>query len=204
MNKIELIKWFQELISSRDYLDLDQQTIELLDKDIAIYLAKYYQDSVLIKLPPFEIAFFEWMRQVDYSAWSDLWTSKDIVNSDEQHNEPYIVSISFLPNLLDKHRGLPICDLLEVDNYYFTEDHIVGKESGFLLDSIKSMFLEKKKLTIAQMLLLEISFFPIDIWHFAYKHKLDLSDAKNAVKELVDDNVLLHLVSAEHIAGFIE
>ncbi len=204
MNKIELIKWFQELISSRDYLDLDQQTIELLDKDIAIYLAKYYQDSVLIKLPPFEIAFFEWMKQVDYSAWSDLWASKDIVNSDEQHNEPYIVSISFLPNLLDKHRGFPICDLLEVDNYYFTEDHIVGKESGFLLDSIKSMFLEKKKLTIAQMLLLEISFFPIDIWHFAYKHKLDLSDAKNAVKELVDDNVLLHLVSAEHIAGFIE
>jgi len=53
------------------------------------------------------------------------------------------------------------------------------------------------------LLALEISVSPIDIWHFAYKHKVPLRDAKAAVAQLVDDHALVHITDAEHLARFI-
>jgi hypothetical protein len=52
-------------------------------------------------------------------------------------------------------------------------------------------------------LALEISMGAIDIWHFAYKHKIDLTQAKKAVSDMVDDGVLVHLTESEHLIPFL-
>lgn len=195
MNNEELINWFDGLKADSRYVEIDNQMLDMLGESGAKHIAEYFGHNTMIKLPKNEIKFFEWMKKYDYAAWDDLWNGQD--------EEAYIVAAGFLPNLLDKHRGFPICDLIEVDNYYFTDRHIAGTETKLLLETIKQMFLEKKHLTTAQLLLLEISLTPIDIWHFAYKHKVDLKAAKDAVRELVDENMLIHLTSAEHLAVFI-
>ena len=72
-----------------------------------------------------------------------------------------------------------------------------------MIDSVKERVLAKEPLTVAQLLALEISFGPIDIWRFAYHHQISLDSAKNAVKVLVDDGVLIHIKDAETLARFI-
>ncbi len=153
--------------------------------------------SLLIKLPQREIDFFEWLKSAEKPVWDDLW------GSDE--TSQYVVSISFLPLLLDiDYHGFPICDLEKNDNYYFTAAHMVDEESKMMIDSTKSMFLDKKQLTLAQLLALQISVSPIDVWHFAYKSKISVVSAKKAVEELVSDGVLVHLRSAEHLTNFLK
>jgi hypothetical protein len=157
----------------------------------------YLPKSTLINLPHREIEFFEWLKLADRPVWDDLWEDEAI--------SPYVVSIAFLPYLIDSdYRGFPICDLTKNDNYYFTEDHMVDDESKLLVESSKTLFLEKKKMSLAQILALQISVSPIDIWHFAFKSKITVESAKKAVAELVADGVLVHLKSAEHLTSFID
>ncbi|MDQ1267285.1 MAG: hypothetical protein QG635_2439 [Bacteroidota bacterium] len=149
-----------------------------------------------MRLPEKEIKFFEWLAINDENVWKDLWDDADA--------EPYVVGISFLPMLLAKNgRGFPICDLLNCENFYFSEQHLVDEESRIIIDTARNLFTEHKKLTPAQLLALEISFDPIDIWHFAYKYNMNLTEAKNAVKVLVQDKALVHLTDAAHLAALI-
>jgi len=147
-------------------------------------------------LPDSEIKFFDWLKENDKDVWVDLW--------DNESEEPYLVGIAFLPLLIDKKRGYPICDLNLNDNYYFTKDHIVDKESEILLSSIQKRVMENQPISIAQKLLLQISLFPTDIWHFAYNNKITIADAKKAVETLIDDNVLVHLKDAEFLSAFVD
>lgn len=177
------------------FIELSDEIFLSLTNDVASELADKYGSSILMKLPSREIRFFEWLHENDKEIWDDLWG-----NTDE---EPYIVGISFLPVLLDKMRGYPICDLMNNENYFFTSAHIVDKESEILLESAKTRFLNKEDLSVAQLLILQISISPTDIWHFAYNYRIDLNEAKQAVEELVQDNALVHLKEAEHLAPFI-
>ncbi|MCX7737785.1 MAG: hypothetical protein N2319_13875 [Candidatus Kapabacteria bacterium] len=178
------------------FIELSDEVFQALNIEMAEALAKRYGASHLIKLPLREIKFFEWLYENDIEIWKDLWG-----NTDE---EPYIVGMSFLPVLLDKMRGYPICDLMNNENYYFTSSHIVDKESDILLESAKTRFMNNEELTIAQLLILQISVSPTDIWHFAYNFNIDLNEAKKAVDDLVQDNALVHLKDAEHLAPFID
>lgn len=178
------------------FIELSDEVFQALNIEMAEALAKRYGASHLIKLPLREIKFFEWLYENDIEIWKDLWG-----NTEE---EPYIVGMSFLPVLLDKMRGYPICDLMNNENYYFTSSHIVDKESEILLESAKTRFMNNEELTIAQLLILQISVSPTDIWHFAYNFNIDLNEAKKAVDDLVQDNALVHLKDAEHLAPFID
>lgn len=197
MPKQELIQWFRsEKQKSNSVLRIPDEIFEMLDIDTARQIVKEIGEDTLLYLPKHEIQFFEWLKSADGNVWNDLWAGVS--------EEPYVVSISFLPLLIDRFRGFPICDLMANDNYYFTQEFIVWKTAQLILDGIRERFLRRESLTIAQQLLLEISIHPIDIWHFAYHYRFKLEDVKSAVNELVEDNLLVHFKKAEELADFIQ
>ncbi len=183
-------------IYENKFIKLPDNILLQLDEQMIVAILGKYSGKNLIMLPEYEIAFFDWLKLCDNEVWCDLWQSDDAM--------PYLVSIDFLPTFLNKDgRGFPICDLANTDNYYFTMAQMVDEESNIMIETARTLFKENKELTVAQMLALEISIDPVDIWHFAYRHKIDLDVAKQAVQSLVEDNALVHLTHAEHLSNFI-
>lgn len=195
METQEILDWCISQSLDDGYIIIPEEMFISLDFKAASQIADYFENRILIKLPEREIEFFEWLKENDLPVWNDLWYNPDI--------EPYLVSISFLPVMIDSTVGFPICDLENLDNYFFMPEMIEGKEAELFLESITKRFKTKGDLTLSQALLLRISLFPTDIWHFAYNYKLPLDSIKEAVKELVDEQMLIHLPSREHIAAFI-
>lgn len=196
MDRAEIINWFKQKASENAVIEVNDVMFEALTQDIAMELVSLLKSRNFIKLPLAEIRFFEWLKENDKAVWNDLWGEVD--------EEPYVVGLSFLPSVLDKNTGFPICDLLTVDNYYFTKTHIAHKEAEMLIESLKERYLNKQPLTVAQLLLLQISYSPTDIWHFAYNRNIPLETAKRAVSTLVEDKSLIHFKRADHLANFIE
>lgn len=197
MTDEEVLDWCISVPAGTDILDIPEALYQVITKEQAASIQAYFGNNMLIKLPEKEVAFFEWLKKEDTKIWNDLWS--------EELNAPYIVSISFLTLLVYKdYRGFPICDLENNENYYFTADHMVDKESQIWIETSKKLFLERKPLTVPQLLSLEISLEPTDIWHFTYKHKLNLEAAKKAVDVLVEDKALVHLKDSAHLAPFID
>ena len=183
-------------IEENSYISFTVQEFSLLNESAILEILNVFSGKYMFRLPENEIQFFEWLKQNDLAVWNDIWCD-DIA-------APYLVSIDLLPVVLNLDgRGFPICDLQTVDNYYFTIDNMVDNESKIIIEASQNLFRNKKKLTPTQMLALEISIAPIDIWHFAYKHKIALETAKEAVDLLVADNALVHLKEAEYIAPFV-
>lgn len=195
----QVIKWFDEQTSNSDYshIKIPEEIYHNLQFEEAKKIADIYGGSTFIKLPKKEITFFEWLKKEDKDVWMDLWG--------DMEEEPYVVGLNFLPVLIySENRGFPICDLVENDNYYFTPSHMVDAESRTIIEAATNKFKDRKKLTYNQLLALEISLNPIDIWHFSYKHRIPVETAKEAVEELKDDNALVHLKEAEHLATFVD
>ncbi|GAB1431229.1 hypothetical protein MASR2M18_20640 [Ignavibacteria bacterium] len=177
-------------------LEFSAEDLALLDRETAHGFVAALGGSVLMRLPEKEIRFFEWLREHDEPIWQDLWG--------EASDALYVVGIALLPLLLDNVRGFPICDLLSNDNYYFTPIHILGGEAEYYLAAVKERFLAKEKLTPAQLLALEISMAPIDVWHFGYHHGISPESAKRAAEHLVGDGIIIHFRKAEELANFVE
>lgn len=197
MQEHELIEWFANESGQGDYIVIPEDILRTIDGSRAEQLSKHFGHNTLIRLPISEIDFFEWLRESDYKVWNDLWGGTD--------EDPYVVGISFLPLLIEKNgRGFPICDLMNNDNYYFSMSHMVDEESKAMIESSRERFMEGLELTVAQLLAVEISIAPIDIWHFAYKHNISLEIAKDAVHQMTEDHVLVHLKEAGHLAHFID
>lgn len=181
----------------------DEQLFNFSNEEIDFIVSKF-GGKLMIKLPQTEIIFFEWLKINDPDVWDDIWNNNNYADEDDTNDELYSVSIILLPYILDDNgRGFTICDLINNDNYYFHIDNMVGEEAQIIIDSAKKLFKQTQKITIAQLLAIEISIAPIDIWHFAYKHKLNINEAKKAVQELVDDDALVHLTQAEYLMPFI-
>ena len=196
MTEKQIIEWAVKESSDSSYIQFPEDMFSEISPETAKKLSSRLSGTTLMKLPHYELNFFEWLKKADPNVWKDLWNTEEI---------PYIVGLSFLPKLVEKNgRGFPICDLRANDNYYFSTDHMVDEESKILLETSQKLFLEKKELTVTQMLVVEISIAPIDIWHFSYRHKIKLDEAKKSVEELVEDGALVHLKDAEHLAGFID
>ena len=196
MNQIKITEWCRkQKLFDNTLVIPDEVFIKLAEEDV-YHIINFFTTNVFLYLPKREIEFFEWLKINDFEIWVDLWS--------DLKDEKYKVSISFLPFLIDRSIGFPICDLKYNDNYYFNSDHIVDKEALLFIDSIKKRFEMKKPLNLTQMLLLHISESPTDIWHFAYVYNFNLEDVKNSIRELIDDNMLIHLAKAEHLAGFIK
>ena len=175
--------------------EIEEDVFASLTEEDAKKLAESMQSNTLIRLPKSEIDFFEWLKENDPVVWQDLWGNEE---------DQYIAAISLLPALINKNKGFPICDLITSDNYYFTKSHIVQHESHLLLESVEKRIMSNLSVSVAQILLFQLSLFPTDIWHFAYRNSIPLEQAKQAVQTLVDDNVLVHLTDAEHLSVFVE
>lgn len=196
MTNDELIEYCRNSIETRNYILFEEQVFAEITAEQARLLAKRYSSDTLMMLPKYEIDFFEWLRSEDEAIWLDLW--------DDELVEPYLVGMYFLPRLVERDgRGFPICDLLDNDNYFFTAAQMQDEEGKAFVESARNRFENNEPLTVAQLLALEISASPIDIWHFAYKHSIPLGQAKAAVSQLVDDHALVHITDAEHLARFI-
>ncbi len=197
MDTKEALMWCLKEHKEKAFLDFPEEMFAKLDEKLANKIVAELKHRSLFKLPKYEIEFQEWLKENDPKVWEDLWEG-------ELH-EPYIVSIIFLPNLVEQDgRGFPICDLANNDNYFFNEKHMTDEESKVYIETSRTRFRNKDKLSVAQLLALEVSIGPIDIWHFAYKYKISLDMAKAAVEELKDNFALVHLTDAEHLAKFME
>ncbi len=197
-NLDKIIDWCEEEMQSSKYVTLPEEIFENLSRDESFYISDMLKDRVLIHLPKREIEFFEWLKENDNHVWSDLWAQDAL-------HKPYVVGINLLPVLIySEKRGYPICDLETTSNYYFTETHMQDEESLVIIENAYEKLKNKEELSNLQLLALEIKAQPTDIWHFAYKYKLDIQYAKSLVHDLVEDNALVHLKDSEYIAPFID
>lgn len=197
MTQDQINKKINESIVDDRYYDFSEKFLDELTVDEGQYIHDISQDVQMFKLPEKEIKFFDWLKEKDPKVWNDLWGVID--------EKPYLVSTLFLPVIKsDPTRGFPICDLLDEDNYFFAEQHVTDEESKVFIDVAKRKLESRKRMTIEELLMLEISTGPIDIWHFAYKFNLELDDCKVAVENLKNDEALVHLKDAEHLVPFIE
>ncbi|ROL61367.1 hypothetical protein D9V86_06135 [Bacteroidetes/Chlorobi group bacterium ChocPot_Mid] len=194
MTDKEVINWCEDHLAKNDYLSFPEEMLDVLsDGNIQAVIDKY-GTKYLMKMPQSEVQFFEWLKINDLMVWKDLW---------EGEEEPYLVAVNFLPLLLSKIRGFPICDLLDNDNYFFTDEHLISDEAKLMRETVRQMYMDHKQLTVEQALILEISIEPIDIWRYAYRYNLSVERAKKAVQNLVGEKMLLHIKDAEQLSGFI-
>lgn len=197
MTDTEIIEYCKSKAENGTYIEFENEIFESLTKEQAQLIAKELGGKVFIKLPQSEIQYFEWLKENDPKIWDDLWLSDEY--------EPYLVGAALLPVLIsDCGRGFPICDLLNNDNYYFNIAMMSDEESKVSIETAQTRFMNKDNLSTSQLLALEISIEPIDVWRFAYKYKISVDEAKAAVHVLVEDQSLVHLTSAEHLAHLIQ
>jgi hypothetical protein len=197
MNNNQILNWCKNNKPVNEILDIPEEIFENITIEQANLIVSQYENHTFFRLPEREIKFFEWLKQNDKDVWNDIW--------DDDLFEPYIVSIQLLPLFCyQNYKGFPICELQNNDNYYFVPQHLADKESKIFLESAKTRYIENEPLTIPQWLAIAISMGPIDIWHFSYNNDIELTDGKLAVKELVDDKILVHLKDADHLSIFVD
>ena len=175
--------------------------IEFSDKDISELedphfgkVVSHFHGRALMKLPPAEIEFFEWLKHSDNKIWNDLWADEEDV---------YKVSIDLLPQFSKTRNGFPICDLQDGLNYYFTVKHI--KQEGLeQMESILQKIENKIKLKIDELILYELHIAPFDIWHFSYRYDLPLDKVKLLISEMEYKGWIVHLSDSEDLLRYID
>lgn len=187
MNNINIIN---------NILHLSDELLNSINADEAEEIKNKYHGKVMMKLHETEVKFFEWLKENDAPVWEDLWA--------DDEDTKYLVSIDFLPFLVKYRKQFPICDLISLENYFFVPLHLKGKEVELLADTLKTRLRNKETLTPAQLLMIEISLNPIDIWHFSHKYKISITEAKKAVQQLVEDGSIVHFTEAGQLANFID
>lgn len=194
----EIIEHCRQSIDDREYIVFTDEQFRLLDADQVLAIKDIFGERYLMMLPEHEIKFFEWLKIADVEAWNDLWANAN--------DPPYLVSLAFLEEFTGANSGgmFNICELRSVDNYFFAPSMFLEKESSDYMAAVKDRFISRQSLSPAQALALEASIAPIDIWHFAYKYGFDVTMAKNAVRELVDDRILLHVTDADHLTQYFD
>jgi hypothetical protein len=168
-------------------VDISDEEITSLSREQAEDLMAHFGSHVLITLPSREREFFEWVRQFDPEIWDDLW------GGDE---EPYLVSIGFLADLLPNKRGFLICDLVEHENYDFSAANI-SEEGKMFFDASLEIVRNNGKLTLAQAFIVEVWRAPIDQWRFAYMYNIALESVKELVQWMLSEELLLRTMSKE-------
>jgi hypothetical protein len=199
MDLSALIQSIKEQVADADLrsvITFDREILSSISKDDAKEIIAHVGSTQLMRLPEKEITFFEWLKEFHPIVWDDLWS-----NDEDEYR--YTVGLEFLPLMLDPVRGFPICDLLTHENYYFVPDHLIGDEIPFYLDAVKERFIKQESVTVAQLLVLEISMAPIDAWRFSYHHRIEMDRVLKAINDLKEEGMLLHLQKAEDLAEFV-
>lgn len=188
----------RQSIAEHGALVLSSQELAEMSQEDAEDVRQAFGKQALLKLPEHEIAFFEWLRQTDTAVWSDLWGDAE--------QAPYLVSLAFLKDFVgtSAQGAFHICDLQTQDNYFFTPDMLLEKESTDFVNAVRERFLGGENLTVEQALTVEISAGPVDIWHFSYLRGVDLQRAKRAVASLVEDRIIVHVPTADHLSTYFD
>jgi len=174
-------------------LDLSDAEIDRLGPgDIAVLQAEYGA-TALVRLPPRERRFMEWLKTEDPGVYEDLWGEDDDLR----------VSLSFLAELQSGGAGFVICELEGHSNYYFVPRHI-KREGSEALQGILAKVEQGRELAIEEVLMYEIVRAPIDIWHFCYRYGVPLFRGKEAVRKLAAHDWLVHLPRREDLVAYIE
>jgi hypothetical protein len=103
----ELIKAKELQLNACGYLQFSREELDQLNEQNVQLLENHFHGQAMMLLPDSEIKFFEWLKEMDYSVWADLWQDQD---------NAYRVSIDFLHHFLPNKNGFPICDLMTQDN----------------------------------------------------------------------------------------
>lgn len=186
---------FSLLINRLQPASTDIHIAEISDAEMSDLSAEQAQELVarfgsntLIRLPQREQQFFEWLRQNDPPVWNDLW------GDDE---DPYVVSLGYLNDLLPKRRGFLICDLAEQQNLIFSQQSITHDEGKLMLNAALDVVAAKGRLTMDQAFMVELWRAPIDIWRFTYMYGVSLDEAKRMVLWLISEGALLLAAPAD-------
>ncbi|MDH7515793.1 MAG: hypothetical protein QHI48_07970, partial [Bacteroidota bacterium] len=179
---MDILARIERRINAGGPLELEDAEVDALsDEDIAD-LQKRHGARVLLRMPPRERRFFDWLHEEDPDVWKDLWGD----------DEEMLVALSFLADFRDGGRGFTICELESVPNYFFTAEHI-RKPAVEMLGEILDRAERGEELAIGEGLLFEMLNGPIDIWHFAYRYGIPLARAKAAAEELAEHGWIVHL-----------
>jgi hypothetical protein len=176
------------------FIHFDDKEITELNQESIIQIEEAFKGFGILRLPPNEILFFEWLKENDSEVWNDLWDDGD---------EPYHISVDFLHHFSKDENGFPICDLENTDNYWFSVRHIKpkGKQN---FETINLKLRSGQQLTLEELLLYEIVQNSIDIWHFCYRYKINLDKAKNLVAEMHKNDILVHLTNRDDLIKYID
>jgi len=178
---------------SANVLELTDEEIDgFSDRDIELLQAEFGA-TVLMKLPPREQRFMQWLREEDPGVYADLWDD----------DAALLVSLSFLQDFRAGGRGFQICELEEHDNYFFTPRH-VKQEGAAALKDILARAQAGKDLAVEEALMFEIVRAPLDIWHFCHRFSIPAARGKEAVRALVAHDWLVHLPRREDLLQYID
>jgi len=194
MDMRKVISKKREQLKNNNYIEFTDDEIQSMRPDEAQFFVERYHGFALMKMPQAEIEFFEWLKKNDNSVWNDIW-----------ENEPdlYLVSTDLIPTFLKGSNGFPICDLIDEDNYWFSERHIKPKGRQEL-EAISLKAKNREKLLITELFLIELLQAPIDIWHFCYRYNLPVQSMKVKIEDMVSSGWLVHLTDREDLVKYIE
>ncbi|MBD3224135.1 MAG: hypothetical protein GF313_05360 [Caldithrix sp.] len=190
----ELLKQKDQQLKQNNYIEFNDRDIRKMRQDEARHVIEYFSGYTMMKLPPSEVEFFEWLKEADPPVWEDLWSDVEDI---------YKVSIDFLSQFIGEQNGFPICDLIDQPNYWFTNRHIKPKGIERLEEATEKIQ-AGQKLQIVDLILYELSIAPIDVWHFCYRHNLPVFRVKQTIDDMVSEGWLVHLTDREDLAKYID
>jgi hypothetical protein len=172
--------------SSKDLLNMSTKDAQVIEA--------HFHGRAMMSLPPEEIEFFKWLHDNDPAVWDDLWKNEE---------EPYRVSLDFLHHFIKNGNGFPICDLIDVDNYWFHSRHLKPKALE-KMDEIQQKLDDKKSLSFEEGILIEIARGSLDLWHFCYRYNLPVAVAKRKIEDMHKEDLLVHLKDREDLVKYLD
>lgn len=180
--------------SEENYISFSKSELLSLSAEQTRHLIDYFHGYTMMRLPESEQVFFEWLKENDARVWDDLWgTEEDL----------YLTSVDLLGNFTGETGGFPICDLLEIPNYWFTKDHIKSKGME-ALQEILTLAEAGADLSAEQQFLLQVSGQNTDIWHFCFMFDVPVAEMKKAIEDMVYKGWIVHLPDREDLVKYIE
>ena len=193
-NLAKIIANKEKHLESEGFIKFNQADLKQIKKRDAQAIEKHFHGRAMMELPSEEIDFFVWLKENDPLVWDDLWKNEE---------EPYRVSLAFLHHFIGNGNGFPICDLIDVDNYWFHSQHIKPKALE-KMDEIQQKLDSKRSLSFEEGILIEIARGSLDLWHFCYRYKLPLVVAKKKIETMHREDLLVHLNDRDDLVKYLD
>jgi hypothetical protein len=182
------------MLESASHLNFSSEELSRLDSMSAKNIEEHFHGRAMMALPDDEVLFFDWLKENDRPVWDDLWGDEDL---------PYRISIDFLHHFIKHHNGFPICDLIDVDNYWFTGRHIKPKGME-KMETIGKRVNNGETLSFEEAFLVEVFRGSTDLWHFCYRYKVPVEVGKKRIDDLHHDDLLVHLTDREDLFKYLD